>query len=40
LQFFIVRKTISEQEHVIWTTLYLASAKNTDKSHGEISPNS
>jgi hypothetical protein len=27
---FVVRKTISEQEHTILTALYLAGAKNTD----------
>jgi hypothetical protein len=27
---FVVHKTTSEQEHVILTTLYLVSAKNTD----------
>jgi hypothetical protein len=27
---FVVRKTTSELEHVILTTLYLPSAKNTD----------
>jgi hypothetical protein len=30
LQFIIVRKTTSKQEHTILTTLYLAGAKNTD----------
>jgi hypothetical protein len=30
---FVVRKTISEQECVILTTLYVAGAKNTDSWH-------
>jgi hypothetical protein len=30
LYFFIVRKTTSEYEHAILTTLYLACAKTTD----------
>jgi hypothetical protein len=30
---FIVRKTTSELERVILTTLYLASAKNTNSWH-------
>jgi hypothetical protein len=29
---FVVHKTTSEQEHAILTSLYLASAKNTDTS--------
>jgi hypothetical protein len=33
LYFFIVRKTTSEQEYVILTTIYLAGAKNTDSWH-------
>jgi hypothetical protein len=32
LQFFIVHKSTSEQEHAILTTLYLAGAKNTNTS--------
>jgi hypothetical protein len=28
----MVRKTTSEQEHAILTTLYLAGAKNTDSN--------
>jgi hypothetical protein len=30
---FVVRKTTSEQECAILTTLYLADAKNTDSWH-------
>jgi hypothetical protein len=31
---FVVRKITSELERVILTTLYLASAKNTDNTYG------